>query len=94
MLCAGVSLPSKTLSFFSLPFPALASLLAFLAASLATLLLTAFSIGFFYKQYSEEAEISSMSIASKIDEKLNLYYNNDIGLNLWGYRYDNTKQLI
>ncbi|MBE5821056.1 MAG: HAMP domain-containing histidine kinase [Clostridiales bacterium] len=47
-------------------------------AILIILLLTAFSIGFFYKQYSEEAEISSMSIASKIDEKLNLYYNNDI----------------
>lgn len=42
------------------------------------LLLSSFSIGFFYKQYSDEAKIESMAIADKIDEKLNNYYNNEI----------------
>ena len=42
------------------------------------LVISGFSIGFFYKQYSEEAEMSSMSMAKKINEKLESYYNNDI----------------
>lgn len=45
---------------------------------LIVILLSAFSIGFFYKQYSEEAQIQSLAMADKIDGLLTQYYNNEI----------------
>lgn len=45
---------------------------------LIVILLSAFSIGFFYKQYSEESQIQSLAMADKIDELLTKYYNNEI----------------
>jgi len=42
------------------------------------LLLSAFALGFFYKQYSEEAQLQSMAVADKIDELLIEYYDNQI----------------
>ncbi len=45
---------------------------------LIVILLSVFSIGFFYKQYSEEAQIQSLAMADKIDGLLTQYYNNEI----------------
>lgn len=45
---------------------------------LIVILLSAFSIAFFYKQYSEEAQIQSLAMADKIDTLLTQYYNNEI----------------
>lgn len=45
---------------------------------LIILLLSGFSMMFFYKQHTDEAKVESMKMSEKISDQLTNYYNNDI----------------